>query len=563
MDTGLLLPFCSILGLEFFELRRTPSKFKVAAGVKKTTKNFVLILPQKSNNIKASKHRAYLKLTMEFEYAAQRLEREQSKLKGRNHNNVVSVKAKREADFRKRQQQLMKEKREREQIRNDHVLKVWTNSERSLGVRELSPGGLLLNATSIHGDGDKIALPPSVLERLTRTMDSEGSASPWTFRVGILNPNYTFPASIAMQNIKAPREDAMEEDSDDEEHDGIKEQTEYLEELSHKYIAYSHASVVEFTQEEGHVGLPASIAKALLDPKRKRIQTKDVKSIRTKDPAISDDGTIMDAEEERTPGHLAWGAFDLPDLPLEISLVTLPKGSGCTLVPTMEAIRHGFHQLKDVKLVLEQSLVRTRATLSIGDTVHTWHRGSKFDLTVTSVTPADFYSISCINTDVEVDIGANEEAEQYAAAAAVESTTTTNNGRSLVGQILSESTTASSGQTLPGNTLSESTSTTTIETTPAVAKTPILDLRPEPPADQTEGICTIQIRADKASGRRRFDVNVATVQDLFAFAATMTNNEESFQLVTRFPRRVLTVQDTVLSSSGIQAGQELFLVEKL
>jgi hypothetical protein len=80
--------------------------------------------------------------------------------------------------------------------------------------------------------------------------------------------------------------------------------------------------------------------------------------------------------------------------------------------------------------------------------------------------------------------------------------------------------------------------------------------------DQTDGVCTIQIRADKESGRRRFDVNNATVQDVFSFAASLTNLE-SFQLVTRFPRRILIAQDTVLSAAGIQPGQELFLVEPL
>ena len=51
---------------------------------------------------------------MEFEKAVQRLQQEQSKLQGRTRNNHVSAKAKREADYRRKQQQLMKEQRERE-----------------------------------------------------------------------------------------------------------------------------------------------------------------------------------------------------------------------------------------------------------------------------------------------------------------------------------------------------------------------------------------------------------------------------------------------------------------
>lgn len=480
-----------------------------------------------------------------FDKAAQRLQQEQSKLRGHSHNNHVSVKAKREADYRKRQQQLMKEQRQRLQAKNDYLRKVWNKHEQMLGVRDLTPtGGLYLRATSIHGDGDKIALPPSVLERLTQTIDSqeEFSASPWIFRVGIPNPKYSFPASLAMKNLKVPIDEVMEEDSDDDD-DGKSEKTEYLNELSHKYIAYAYSTVVEFTQEEGHVGLPASIAAALLDPKRRHIEAEIVPSMRTKDP--SQTGVIgVDPDEDRTPGHLAWGAFDVPDAHLEISLVRLPKGRGCTLVPTMDAIRHGFHQLKDVKLVLEQSLVRTRATLSVGDTIHTWHRGMKFDLEVTDVTPADWNSISCVNTDVEVNIGANPQAERLGTAPISDGTPTVSNR-----------------QVLLGKKLSEATSSNTNKSPPFAEKAPVV-LRPEPPVDQTDGVCTIQIRADKESGRRRFDVNNATVQDVFSFAASLTNLE-SFQLVTRFPRRILIAQDTVLSAAGIQPGQELFLVEPL
>lgn len=509
---------------------------------------------------------------MDFDHAAQRLKEDQSKLKNRSRHQPITAKAKREADYRKRQQQLLKEKRDREKARKDYQQKVMTSCERSLGVRELVPEGL--KATSIHGDGDKIALPPSVLERLTQS-SMEGSASPWTFRIGILNPNYTFPASMALQNMNPPDEDEMD-DSDEE--DDTRERTEYLEELSHKYIAYSHATVVEFTQEEGHVGLPAAIASALLDPKRRRVQN-EVPKTRTKDPAAmsntEEEPMEMDGEE-KTPGHLAWGAFDVPDVTLEISLVTLPKGRECTLIPTMNAIEQGFHGLKDVKLVLEQSLIRTRATLSVGDKVATWHRGKKFDLTVASVTPADWKAVSCINTDIEVEIGPNKEFDEQRAAhggQTVGGGQTLSNSRTSSpvppsrqpqgGQRLSDSRTSSpvppGGRSLGGQPLSGSRTSSPVPP----SSTPVSELRPEPPVSQTEGVCTVQLRADKGSGRRRFDVNAATLADLFAFASSLTS-EESFQLVTRFPRRVVTLEEKLLlSEAGIQAGQELFMVEKL
>ena len=494
---------------------------------------------------------------MEFERAVQRLQREQSKLQGRTRNNHVSAKAKCEADYRRRQQQLMKEQREREQAQNDFRRQFWNNCERSLGVQELAQGGLHLTATSIYGDGDKITLPPSVLERLTHTMEHDGSSSPWMFRVGVLNPDYSFPASMAMRNLEASLEDAMAEDSDEDD-DGMKKQTDYLEELSYKYVSYSHATVVEFTQDEGHIGLPVSIAAALLSPQRRRVEVAVVPSRRTSDPSLADDSN-MDSDADRTPGHLAWGQFDVPDVSLEISLVKLPKGTGCTLVPTVDAIRNGFHQLKDVKLVLEQSLVRTRATLSVGDTVLAWHRGQKFDLTVASVTPAAWNSISCVNTDVVVDIGVNQEAEQNDAP--LESTPTNVSGYSLASKPANALKATMIGKILPRNEAVDVIPTSRIDSSP-FSELSMPDLRPEPPADQVESICTVQIRSDQGTGRRRFDVNMATVRDLFSFASTVTKIK-SFQLVTRFPRRVLTVEDTILSTAGIQPGQELFLVEQL
>mmetsp|Transcript_25925 Transcript_25925/g.43213 ORF Transcript_25925/g.43213 Transcript_25925/m.43213 type:complete len:540 (-) Transcript_25925:49-1668(-) len=539
---------------------------------------------------------------MDFEFAAQRLQRDQSKLKSRasgGGKQPISAKAKREADYRKRQQQVAKEKRDRDVAQRRHVEKVYTQCERSLGVRDLGKRGesLRLMATSIYGDGDKIALPPSVLERLTSQMMDNGSSatvsSPWTFRVGILNPEYTFPASAAMMNLKAPStaddDDYYDDDDDDdamENDDDTKEQSEYLEELSYKYIAYSHATVVEFTQDEGHVGLPAPIAAALLNPKRRR-GSGVVETMRTRDPASSkksdsctdttdddmvDNDTADDRHEEKeesdkTPGHLAWGAFDVPSAALEISLVTLPKGSACTLVPTISAIRSGFHNLKNVKFVLEQSLIRTRATLSIGDAIATWHRGVKYNLTVASVTPADWRAVSCINTDIEVDIGLNEEAERLAEAEASHvsaAATVSSGGQTLggTGRTLSKSPVRNAEQQGSSAASSESVRTTTT----AITKTAIIaDLIPEPPTDQSDGICTVQIRADKGTGRRRFDVSMATVEDLFAFASSLTTLS-SFQLVTRFPRRVVTLHDgcqPVLSAAGIQPGQELFMVEQI
>lgn len=58
-------------------------------------------------------------------------------------------------------------------------------------------------------------------------------------------------------------------DSEDENDDYNNKETmeAYLAELRYKYLSYTHCTVVEFTQEEGYVGIPLPIASALLDAK--------------------------------------------------------------------------------------------------------------------------------------------------------------------------------------------------------------------------------------------------------------------------------------------------------
>ena len=267
-------------------------------------------------------------------------------------------------------------------------------------------------------------------------------------------------------------------------------------------------------------------------------------------------------DDDKTPGHLAWGAFDVPSLPIQVTLVKLPKGRKCTVIPTMEAIRNGFHTLENVKLVLEQSLIRTRATLSVGDLVATWHRGTKFDLQVTSVSPSDYQAVSIINTDLEVDIGVNEEFEQELKQAQAAAKSVDNEATPKKASVFD----TSKGHVLSGPSMS--TTATTAETkNPIPQHQPNVNLLPEPPVDQTEGVCTVQIRGDGATGRRRFDVNTATLKDLFDYAASLSNTDCAFQLVTRFPRRVLVASEssaqTTLADNGIAPGQEMFLLEKL
>jgi Ubiquitin fusion degradation protein UFD1/UBX domain len=531
---------------------------------------------------------------MDFDQAAKRLARDQSKYAqqqsqkrqlrsrptGSSPNRVQQeLQLQREKQEQLRQQ---REDRTRQRLRQEQVVH---SMERQLRVQSLahsesvdpSPAGgnkkkpklsletpsLQFTATSIHGDGDKIALPPSVLELLTAhpKFQNSNDGTPWMFRIGILNPQYEFPASPSLRNIAVPLE-GISLDDDNGDDSGMEDDDRevlsriYLEELEHRYLSYTHGTVVEFTQEEGHVGLPARAASALLQSRAPDVHQIAVK--RTFDPASSikdattsdHDSSRMDEDHENTPGHVAYGAFDVPDMPIEITLLRLPKGTHCTLTPTPEAVRNGFYQLPNVKLVLEQSLSRTRATLTVGDTVSTWHRGMPYQLQVSSVKPATFDAILALNTDIEVDFAAPESDSAARADVSKPPSAEPGGGRRL-GAPASVTSTSQPTPDAPGT-------------------VPALVLRPEPPEGQKENVCLIQLRFTNGEQiqqppRRRFDVTLSTVRDLYDFVSSLLMTTDQFQLVTRFPRRVISKREDgkILVDCGIVPGQELLIVERV
>lgn len=627
----------------------------------------------------------------DFDSAARRMaadhSRLRSKARSRGSKSSLSVKAKREAEQRKKREEIRRREREDARRRTSYVVRYMAGRDGELGVvRSLRGGGegtaggngvdggkvskapssggglfgssapvaswsgatktgLMLSPTSVHGDGDKIALPSSVLSVLAERGMMEGGGGggqqPLTFRIGVLREGYAFPSSAGMRDMleKAPTTDGddpalddgetddMDVDDENDDHDdaaavndGDYQPTRtapYLAELSRRYVTYTHGTVVEFTQEEGCVGLPRGIAEALLDPERQRAgadgesdEVVVVPSTRTVDPAAASasaateengevgeesavdengDGAVPMQQEaavttdaadnsERTPGHPAYGLFDVPASTVEITLLRLPKGKRCKLIPTEHSVRSGFYALKDVKMVLEQSLIRTRATLSVGDVVHAWHRGKKFDLRVGGVQPPHWGAVSCINTDIEVDIAAPEEegeergakAQSSSAAAAGASPAAAERKDEAVAQF-------APGQ---GRRLTDDDAPAPDPRPAAVAPVPAPSARtlpPEPPADLREGVCVVQIRGNGLSGRRRFLAASATMKDVFAFASSLFAGGDgdggsggdatapAFRLVTRFPRRSFELGECgskTMEEAGVGGeGQEAFMVE--
>ena len=556
---------------------------------------------------------------MDFELAADRLAEDHSKLrsKRRTRGLKVSNREKQEAERRKRQLEVKKERlvleRKKQQVGQLLMEQCQLSSSSS------SFQATFDSCTSIHGPGDKIALPPSILQELsTKDLLNNDSSSPLYFRVGIRNPHYNFPASPSMKaymeeftqtrsnTSNAATIDQDDEDAEDDEDEAINRMkySIYLEELSYQYYTYTHATVVEFTQEEGHIGLPKSIASALLDPSRLSCHRKlsslsmdhpspiQLPHTRTVDPAASyndtnDDNTNDSMETEGTPGHVAYGAFDVPaNMPVQITLLSkLPKGKQCILKPTKEAIDNGFYQLKDIKLVLEQSLIRTRATLSIGDEISTWHRGKQYNLSVTSLQPDTYAVVSCINTDLEVEFSSSSENtntdkdtqntknndNQKNQSLETNSHTAGNQGYRLkdyntnmndaeIGQqnnhTLSSSSTALKGNDQNGD---ASISATTKE------QRMMLELPDEPALTQLQGVCTIQLRSfdGTSTQKRRFDLKKHTIQQVFDYASNhCALSQDQFRLVTRFPRQVFHPSDQTLQQCQF-GKQELLLIERV
>ena len=621
---------------------------------------------------------------MDFDLAATRLKKDQQSALARSRNSrnarTASSKAKREAQIARRNaEQRLKEKKlqsERSSRIVDAIVMGVGRVERNLGVTNvhvatssmraedankqstsrlstsplfanspnpLASGWSFTSTSSIHGDGDKIALPPSVLE--TMTSGNNNDLDPWgggrngrpvAFRIGIVNPEYAgFPCSDKMKALvetvkreiiesekkngndmvhqssssmgaeditnSNSKEDDIDESDDETDDNQILEA--YLDELSHRYLSYTHGTVVEFTQEEGCVGLPEPIARALLQPntyslvgnnatdakrkcsipKRRTVDpasaaaAKDVCDKEAEDDAMNVDTPNnktkameedADVGGEKTPGHPAYGLFDIPALPIEITPINaLPPGTNCTFTPTSSSIENGFYGLKDIKLVLEQSLMRTRATLSKGDVIRTWRRGVSFDLIVSSLSPETFGTVSCINTNINVDIGPPEGGGEVEDESAKDGKAGAKPGQHSMG--------AGGGRTL-SEPLQQQPASSTETSAPITA----IELPPEPDESKKEGVCNIQIRGrtpsgNSAAGRRRFDITTATIANLFAFASNICegSHPSSFRLVTRFPRRVFqlassTVEggyadNATLESVGLTQGQEMFMVESV
>uniref|UniRef100_A0A5B6ZFI3 Uncharacterized protein n=1 Tax=Davidia involucrata TaxID=16924 RepID=A0A5B6ZFI3_DAVIN len=265
---------------------------------------------------------------MDFELrrAREKLEREQ-----RERKEKAKLKLERE---RKSKQEAI---RQREAIEAAQMSRRLDAAEAQLKANQQMEESLLagrgimfyrvLEAVPFQGNGDKIKLPPSCFTELSE----QGSfdKGPMHFRLSVIHQK-------APSDVKA---------------------------AEGQNLGTTHAGVLEFTAEEGSIGLPPHVWSNLF------------------------------------PG-------DAPKTSLiEVRYVWLPKGTYAKLQPD----EFGFSDIPNHKAVLETSL-RHHATLSQDDVLTVNHGALAYHLRVLELKPSS--SVSVLETDIEVDIVGPDSASE-------------------------------------------------------------------------------------------------------------------------------------------------------
>lgn len=230
--------------------------------------------------------------------------------------------AKKKADYEKRKKhQVIQAKKQFQQQQIEKKQQQLYEEEIAQQLRlreERRTGGIhyicSLKPVPTSNDGDLITLPPSALEQLTAQE---------AFRVG----KFTFELSVVLPPAASSR--------------------------------VTHASVLEFTAEEGTIGVPPKVACCLFD------------------------------------SHV------VPEI-IHIRFVRLERGLFARFQPKNEGF--GAREI-DYKLVLESSLHR-HTTLTIGDVLLVRHGRETFEIAVVHVEPEE--AVDILNTDLEVDITPSE-----------------------------------------------------------------------------------------------------------------------------------------------------------
>jgi len=581
---------------------------------------------------------------LEFDQAVSKLNRDHANLR----KNAIQRRSTQRQLERNRKSRLLEQRRQRDKLLLQEKRQLWCQRymedwEHGLNIVDLYgiPGSeskekfstlAPLKAVSVWGDGDRITLPVSLLSELTERellTSGGGKQQPLSFRIGILNAELQSSLSHQPKSIlftpdlvrasEAAIPTLSKEDDNDSGYKNTKMDTDenegdktdsslYLHELNHRYRSYTYGTVLEFTAEEGCIGIPATIAKTLL---QQRIDGAKLDSTFTRDPAQAslakqqqkkDSNELIDMatepssssnnETERIPGHIAYEAFPIPCLPLTIQLATPPRGTACILRPLSP---NTFHRIPNVKISLEQSIIQTRATLNVGQEIDCWYRGHCEKLLVDKVTPEDFRVVGCVDTDITVEFSSSNLSEDQGKENVVDvdedakqDQTKSSGGYTLGGK----------GRTLQNESINNAPkSIGSSDAMKNISKIPpqqhqTTDISPpltiSEPSAPSGTTCRILIRGQYSSMQRLFNIKTTTKSQLFHYislqGALYTSKDEhqkqddeqkrltrKFQLVTRYPRTVMALDEKddstnqqLLISCGVKGGinaQMMYIME--
>lgn len=195
-----------------------------------------------------------------------------------------------------------------------------------------------LLAVTADGEGDKILLPPSALESLSG-QDAVG-LGPMLFELTCTTGAPAGQPQKPEQNAAAPSGAATTTTT----------------------TRTTHAGVLEFTADEGMVGLPRKVVLSLLGATAQQV------------PLAPDGGEgAIDESETAMAKRRPVGGLES----VVVRYVRLAKATFARVVP--ETV--GLSQVSELRAMLENNM-RNHATLTVGDHVSVWRRGKEFSLKV-------------------------------------------------------------------------------------------------------------------------------------------------------------------------------------
>eukprot|EP00284_Hemiselmis_tepida_P007256 CAMPEP_0174922796 /NCGR_PEP_ID=MMETSP1355-20121228/6140_1 /TAXON_ID=464990 /ORGANISM="Hemiselmis tepida, Strain CCMP443" /LENGTH=409 /DNA_ID=CAMNT_0016168423 /DNA_START=18 /DNA_END=1243 /DNA_ORIENTATION=+ len=285
-------------------------------------------------------------------------------------------------------------------------------------------------------------------------------------------------------------------------------------ELATEHGGKTHGGVLEFTAEDGTVGIPPKVAACLA-------------------AVTGNDETPEGGYNSRVTAtyvRLEKGAFvSLQPRTREFAnAMGSVRGSS---VPVYDPVR-GKWVLPGLEGVLHAAL-QPLCALTLGDTVRVEHGGSAFDLDVVQLEPA--HAVSLIDTDIQVEIAASrEEQEQLQERERAEAEATARRQRRE-------------------------------EEAGARALQAAARLAEEPP-EGAEGAVAIAVRLPDGRRFTRRVLRTSSVGELFDFIdAGGVAGGEPYQLVAAYPRRVFdqSAAGRTWEELGVSGPQEALFLESL